>query len=278
MVKRKTSMSEIGLRNINGVNVVPLDGLWETLGSVETGEKLQRALEYSGCEFSDDDHSLVSEPVVALAGIGGIPVCKKEESDQVVGKRINDFVAGTRETMANSAAFSYLNAGEKSLPDLYETAIGLGHFSITHTVQANFLIAGISEGAELEINLQRDLVHLSKVTNARTKIQNKPPLVLSQPQHAKDFLELRNQTVRLADKLREDSSGDTLEFANSIFPVCKATLFMLSGDLSNLRKFTQLEDDEGKERELRDIAGRLKGQLILLWPEIMKKGVNNGTI
>jgi thymidylate synthase ThyX len=61
-----------------------------------------------------------------------------------------------------------------------------------------------------------------------------------------------------------------MELVNGLFPVNKATILMLSGDLSNFRRLVSLKDDKGKEQELRSVALGLYQQLGLVWPEIIK--------
>lgn len=263
-------MSRSGLRNINGINVLPLDGVWRYVGEVPADEKISSFLEYSGCGFHDSRRKFVAKHAIALAGIGGLPVAYEQDTDDEIRLRINDRLAESRLMMGSAAAFSYLNVGEKSIQQLYDAVTKLGHFSIAHAVQANFVIAGISEAAELELSLQRDIVHLSKLTNARTKVQNQPPIVVRDPKHLPVVQRLYEEVIRSTNELRTDGNGDTLELVNGLFPVNKATALMISGDLSGLRKLALLRDDNGKERELRDIADNLYGQLAILWPEIIK--------
>lgn len=259
-----------GLRVIEGINILPLDGLWQSLADVPAEDKLIKALEYSGCDFHDEEHRFVANHVISLSGIGGVPAANTAETDTDISKRLRITLSGTRELMGSSAAFSYLNSGEKDPIDLYDAVTKLGHLSIAHTVQTNFVIAGISEAAELELGLQRDLIHLSKVTNARTRVQNHPPIVVREEAHTQKISLLYDQINSVAEDLRTDANADTLEYVNGLFPVNKATILMLSGDLSNMRKVSSLRDDLGKERELREIADGLYTQLSLLWPEIMK--------
>lgn len=268
-------MPKSGLRNIDGVNILPLDGVWHHVGEVPADEKISSFLEYSGCDFHDDEHKFVGKHVVALAGIGGLPIAYERDTDDEIRQRVDDRLTESRLMMGSAAAFSYLNVGEKSIEQLYDTVTKLGHFSIAHTVQANFVIAGISEAAELELSLQRDIVHLGKLTNARTKVQNRPPIVVRDPKHLPVVRRVYEEAIRSTEELRTDESGDTLELVNGLFPVNKATALMISGDLSNLRKLTLLRDDVGKERELRDIANGLYEQLAILWPEIIKGNKEN---
>lgn len=259
---------ESGVRMIDGVQVLPLDGLWETVGQVESSDKMRAALGYAGCTFYDEARNYVADSSVSLVGLGGAPIAHTSDNDEQISTRITQFTAGSRELMASSAAFSYLNNGEKTQEDLYNTVTNLGHFSIAHTVSLNILVAGISEGAEMELSLQRDLVHISKVTNARTTIQNDPPIVVRDAKYLDLARNVYETTTAAREEYGHTSNSDDAEIVNSMFPVNKATLLMISADVSNLRKLAALRNDRGKEQELRDIADRLNTQLSLLWPEI----------
>ncbi len=264
-------MSRVGLRNIDGVNVLPLDGVWHYVGGMPADEKIASFLEYSGCDFHDDERRFVDKHVIALAGIGGLPVAYEQDTNDEVRQRINDRLAESRLMMGSAAAFSYLNVGEKPIEHLYDVVVKLGHLSVAHTVQANFVIAGISEAAELELSLQRDIIHLSKLTNARTRVQNRPPIVVRNPRHLPAAQRVYEEAIRSTEELRTDGSGDTLELVNGLFPINKATALMISGSINNLRKLALLRDDRGKERELRDVTYSLYEQLTILWPEIVKE-------
>ncbi len=264
-------MRNSGLIRHEGRQLIALDGLWQSVNKAPTEEKLATALEYAGCEFHDEDRRFVQNYTVSLAGLGGVPVAHPGESAEVIGGRVDNFVLGSRAMMASSAAFSYLNNSEKPMDDLYETVTNLGHFSIAHTVSVNLLIAGITQATELELSLQRDLVHISKVTNTRTSIQNQPPMVVRDPTHLPEAHAAYRAVVKASQAIREiNSSPDALEVANGYFPLNKASILLISGDLSDLKKFTKLAEDTGKEVELREVAQQVSNQLSLAWPEIFK--------
>lgn len=264
-------MSRSGRRNINGIDVLPLDGAWSHINGVAADKKLTSFLEYAGCEFHDAAKNYVQGHTLSLVGIGGLPIAYEDEQDVEIKHRLENYLEASRQMMGSSAAFSYLNIGEKPLETLYEAVMKLGHFSVAHTVQANFVVAGISEAAELELSLQRDVIHLSKLTNARTKIQNNPPLVVRHKEHIPTIDRIYKLVSSATEELRTDEKGDTLETVNGLYPVNKATVLMMSGSLNNLRKVSLLKDDQGKEKELREVASNLHEQLSLLWPEMTNK-------
>lgn len=259
-----------GVRNVDGHTVLALDGLWSNATASRAEEKLSAVLEYAGCDFYDSHRQFVGNFTVSLAGLGGCPVANEIDSDQTIRNRITDFVAGSKTVMGSAAAFSYLNSGEKSIDTLYDRVTTLGHFSVAHTVQVSFVVAGITEATELELSLQRDIVHLSKLTNTRTKIQNSPPIAVRNRDDLADVKRICAEINKLRGHYGADVSSDTLEVINGFYPVNKATILMLSADLSNFRKLTRLQYDDGKERELRNVMGELHRQLLRLWPEIFK--------
>ncbi len=263
-------MSKPGIRNVNGHTVLPLDGLWSSIAGAPVEAKLSEALEFAGCEFYDEEKRFLGNFTVSLAGLGGVPVASEQDSDESIGDRIQNFVSGSRIIMGSAAAFSYLNSGEKPIDALYDQVTALGHFSVAHTVQTNFVLAGITQATELELSLQRDIVHVSKLTNARTKVQNMPPLAVRNRDDLPGARAIYEKIIELREMYGSDTSADTLEIINGFYPINKATILMLSGDISNLRKLTQLRDDKGKERELRDVADELHQQLLLLWPELFQ--------
>lgn len=260
-----------GMRVINGVATLPLDGLWRRVHDFPADQKLAEALEYSGCTFYDQDKQFVKESSVAITGLGGMCIAYEEESDNATASRMEAAIDSSRLMMASSAAFSYLNKSNMEIPDLYSKVIELGHFSVGHTVYVNFVMAGISEGVELELSLQRDIVHLSKLTNTRTSVQNNPPIVVSDQAQIPTISKLYEQIKTAVADLRTDNSGDELELLNGFYPVNKATIIMCSGNLSNLKKLTGLREDPGKEAEFKRVLTKLHYQLELLWPEYFKK-------
>ena len=260
--------SQSGLRLIDGVRVVPLDGLWGAVRRAPDESKMSAAIAYSGAEFYDEEQRFVAKSSVAIVGLGGSALASSLDSDEYIKDRMRTTVERSREMMATSASLSYLNSGEQAQDVLYRKVISLGHYSVAHTVSVNVMLAGISQAAELEISLQRDLLHISKVTNTRTKVQGNPPLVVQNPRYLEVAQRIAEVTSAAVEEGRSDYSPDELEALNGLFPVNKASIIMLTGDLSNFRKFAAIRADEGKEKEVRDVAAQVNDQLGLLWPEI----------
>lgn len=248
---------------------VSVEGLWHALKGVPEEDRLVHALRYLGCTFHDSDYRFVKKGIVALAGVGGVPVLHPGETMADAQNRLALFQSGAKKMMGASAAFSYLNSGDSSIEELFNAVITKEHFSIAHTTYINFILAGLTEGTELEFSLQRDLVHISKLTNTRTKTQKRPPIVIRNPNHIPIIRDLYEQISSFVeDQTKQDTQKDSLEVLNGYYPVNKATVLMLSGTLGNFRKLTALRNDLGKEREFREVLSGLHYELGILFPQI----------
>jgi hypothetical protein len=173
--------------------------------------------------------------------------------------------------MAYSGMMSYLNSGRLSVGEISAAMSAKGHGSVAHTVQVSVLVSGVTTAVENEFNSQRDLVHLSRVTVARTSIQSNPPIVVRDPM----MLDAYRRVAKVATAERSLLTGtgrDFQEFANQLFPVAKATAFIMTGTLRNLFKLTSAASDDGKEREFRGVLAKVD-QLLngLLGPETDKE-------
>jgi hypothetical protein len=274
-----------GIITAEGVNVTPLDSMWDAVAQVPARQRVREALDYTGVQFFDEDRNFVDADSmsVSLVALGGVMLAHMGDTELQVADRLRSGVAGSREVMGSSANFSYLSG--KSPEAAFQQVVDLGHFSVAHTVTANILVAGISEAAELELSLQRDLVHLSKLTNARTMVQDFPPIVVHDAADVPLIRPVYNAIVEAAVALRHAHPGkDGRELANTIFPTSKATLLMISGTLRNINKLTDFKDDDGKEYEFRNLARKIRSTMGVLWPEIFtgddqtadEQGTRNG--
>ncbi len=133
------------------------------------------------------------------------------------------------------------------------------------------LVAGVNINTEAEMNCQRDLVHLSRLTVARTAIQEEPAIVAPDQRSYEIAQIVYNATRSVLDATRpERPTRDDQEIRNAFYPVNKATAFMVSGTLRNVAKVTEFVDDEGKEREYRRVLGKIRATLQPIWPELFK--------
>lgn len=265
------------VRHIDGLAVISPDLFMDCLRDMPTNEKLVGALALAGCRSWDEEGRYIKDAEVALIGVGGVPFDERGLTDAEVQERIQHVVGRARTTMELSAAFSYLNSGNLEPGRLYERVVDLGHLSIAHTVTANILVAGTSVAAENEFNSQRDVVHASRLTVARTAVQERPPVLVE----TADKLDSARVVVEAVDQVAAAMSAPPLDASrqarmdfqerrNNLYPASKASLFMLSGSLRDYAKLVPQKDDPGKEKEYRTVLGKLQGQLGKLWPELFE--------
>lgn len=232
---------------------------FEAIAREPRANKLAAALGFAGCASWDDEGRYIRGPSVSLVGIGGVPI-----SPELLAL----YQDGGRNMMAASAGMSYLNSGNKPLDALYPSVIARGHHSIAHTTTANLLVAGVSSGVENEFNSQRDVVHLSRVTNARTGIQDRPPIVVP----SADLLPITRNIVEATDDalatLPAPTSLDEREERNLLYPSAKATLFLATASLRNFQKLVAQAHDDGKEKEYQTALSAINDCLSSLWPEL----------
>ena len=235
-------------------------------------------LDMSGVEWHSgagaEPKRFVAAPAVALSAVGGIPLTSTSAGQVSLVTSPSEPLTNetlfnaTTQMMAYSGMMSYLNSGHHDEESLYYHLVSRAELSFAHTVSLSFLVAGISTGVENEFNSQRDLVHLSRLTVARTAIQRDPPLVVP----AAEMLPAYQKAFEAAQAARKDMHGkgrDFEETANLVFPAAKATAFVMTGTLRNLIKLTEGIDDNGKEREYRDVLHRLRSALASVWPDLI---------
>ena len=210
---------------------------FEKIGTSDRADKLKVALAEAGCKAWDEEGRYIKSANVALAGIGGI----------AISRELLEVYCEQRKTLPGaSAGMSYLNPHGKSLDDLYETVVGHQHYSIAHTATANLLVAGVTVGVENEFNSQRDILHMSRVTVARTGIQERPPIVVS----SEELLEPTKKVVEYIDHITSDIAPTKLnqwESRNLLYPSSKATLFLATASLRNFQKLVSQRHETGKE-------------------------------
>jgi len=211
----------------------------------------------AGVQFYDTNLRFVSKPAVSIIGIGGLPIkiiagvptlCAQPITIENLQKDLM-VVPGA------SAAMSYMNPRNKSLTDLADIVIKKhAHYSILHTVYLNIAVFGISSAAEHELDCQRDLVHLSRITVARTKAQSRPSFVVLNPNHLQALAEIVDFVERKIAALPE---RDDLESTNNLYPSLKAHSVILSGTAKNFIKLSDQISDKGKEQEYRQILTQI---------------------
>lgn len=210
-------------------------------------EKLSYIYERMGGDFFDKEKRLIKGSKVALVGIGGLPISIKNDKIFILGNETNlsSIKKELYTTMGFSAGMSYLNPYNKTNNELADKTLSLGHNSIKHTIQLNILLVGISSGVEHEFSSQRDIVHLSRLTVAKTSAQKKPCLILRNPQFVNSYKKIIEET----DKITESITDKDWESINLLYPSAKASMVMLSGTLKNIEKLIDLKNSDGKEDE-----------------------------
>ena len=116
---------------------------------------------------------------------------------------------------------------------------------------------------ETELCCQRDLVHLSRVTVARTAAQDDPSFVVLDETHLSTLQEMRRHVLESLKPLT-----GSREARNTLFPASKATMVLITGSLRNYQKLTAARDDQGKEEEYRRMLTALTQLLNPLAPEL----------
>lgn len=279
MVEVESLRQEIQLDSGEVVPVLPIDQFVADLSAFSTPDRLGGSLQLMGCEFwdtDDDPNRYIKGAAVSLVSIGGLAVAKADETPDQIRDRLTSFSDSTHETMALSATMSYLNPGDKLPQELYDTVTRLGHFSIAHTVSVGVMVGGITTGVECEFDTQRDLVHLSRITVARTNLQTRPPIAVPEERllaATKQIVAATDAAVGVTRKQTESREAklDQHEAVNLLYPSSKATALFITGTLRNFGKLVDQRDDSGKEREYREALYSIRGALQPLWPELFNR-------
>ncbi len=231
------------------MTILDLSHLWNSIDQIPHDQKLSSFLKNGGVKFYDKACRFVKTPKVALVGIGGLGFEIKDDTLFLGGSPANLKTLGIKmkEMMGLTGAFSFMNPKSQSGSEMADICFTHGHYSICHSATVNLILLGYSVGVENELNSQRDLVHLGRITVARTKAQNKPPLVVLDESH----LDLYQRVVSYIDHEIEglDAKGDALESRNLIYPAAKATACLMTGSIRNIQKVLGSINDTGKEFE-----------------------------
>uniref|UniRef100_A0A7S3P8R9 Uncharacterized protein n=1 Tax=Amphora coffeiformis TaxID=265554 RepID=A0A7S3P8R9_9STRA len=265
---------------IDGITFADTKRIWRKVSCEKSLPiRLRRLHELVGVGFWDGPKGwLVKTPVVAICALGGMPITLDSNvpSGIVLANRplgMSDLRASWREGMGLASMPCYMNPGNKAPLDLWNVLVKHGHFSIAHTVSLSFFLAGFSCGVENELNSQRDVVHLARITVARTASQQQPPLVVQHAAIVPVMEYLRNQTQeRLQDAssaaIRDTSKADWYEASNLLWPAAKSHCAVLTGSLRGFQKLVSAISDEGKEAEYRNLLVLINQALHHLLPEM----------
>ena len=229
--------------------------------------RLAALLAGAGCEMHPEDGRFVMAPSAKLWAIGGLPA----RALMAKGISLEEAAGWTAETMGSAGAMSYLSLPGGSAGAAYEKILGeLGHCSAAHAASASIVVAGVSCAVENEFNSQRDLVHMARVTEARSSCQASPCLVVHEPiffELSRKALDAIEAIVAQAPSASEGvSKADAKEALHNLFPSSKATVFVLTGTLRNFQKLLAARGDPGKEKEFRRMLRLIHATLGSAWP------------
>lgn len=211
--------------------------------------------------------NILKGSVMGICSIGGFPIHLNEVGQLMIGKNeytITEIKDLLYETIGISSFMSYLNPKNKSLMEISNTTIKEQHYSVLHTINLSIFICGITSGVEHELSSQRDIVHLSRLTVAKTKAQSNPVLVLTDEKYIQFYEKILNATKDIL----VNSEINDMEIRNLLFPSAKASAVMLTGSLKNFMKLIKLKESGGKENELIEVLNKLEKLLIHLFPEL----------
>lgn len=254
---------------------IDLDAAMRDVASRPQEERLARLLRLAGCRFhGGHGDRLVSGASARLAAVGGLPVHALASA----GLGPAEVARLARSTMGLAGAMSYLSLPGGTPDSAFgAVAVGHGHGSVAHVASVSVLVAGVTCAVENEFNGQRDLVHLARVTEARTRVQSRPPVVVPDPSLADAYA----GALADADRRRE-AAGEALgsvagtrsglEMLNLLYPAGKATAFLLTGSLRGLQKVLAARHDPGREDEYRAVLGLVREPLAGLWPDLFPQG------
>lgn len=243
------------------VPCVDVPRLYEAITGVPHAQRLRTILRQAGCEFHDPDGRFVKTSRVLLAALGGIMIRVSDDGVPTVGRStLAEHVQDARKTMACAGMLSYLNPNDKDEETMWSQLVAThGVPSTAHIPQISVLVAGLSVKAELELCCQRDIVHLSRLTSARTAAQDDPPIRVEDERMLGFYQEM------LAN--RPKNPGVPREAFNSMMPLSKCSVLLISGGLKNMLKLAAMRHDTGKEAEVRDICGSVHAVITGLYPE-----------
>lgn len=262
---------------------------WGHAKDLPSETRLTALLERAGVQFHESgltphhpDYRFVRAPSASVVGVGGIPIDIDDEGRPGLYQmpRQPDFKSwlmdAQRQSMGFASAMTYLNPNDVGALELHARAVERGHFSVTHTASLTLLVAGFSVAVENELNGQRDLVHLSRLTVARTTAQTAPPLCVL---HSDDLEMYRDIHQRVGtwkvDGAFIGPAGEyavgrfaRLEAMNLVYPAAKATMVLLTGSLRSLQKLIYALDDYGREEEYKRVLREINSALFLIHPDL----------
>lgn len=220
-----------------------------------------------GGGFHDKEKTIMIGSSVAIVTLGSFPIELNKTGDlSFMGHDVSLAMVKHKlyQSVGMSSFMSYLNPKNKSLGAIAESTLELKHHSVLHQIQVGILLTGITIGVEHEFSTQRDIVHLSRLTVAKTSAQNNPCLVLSDPLHYEVYKEVLEST----NKILEKHDVKNTEIRNLVFPTAKASGILITGSLRNMMKLVSMKDSGGKESEFIEALLNIESALKSVFPEV----------
>lgn len=236
---------------------------------LKSHEKLAYMHSAIGGGFHDKEKTIMTGSMAAIVTLGSFPVeLNKEGNLSFFGNDISLAAVKYKlyQTVGLSSFMSYLNPKNKSLNAIAESTIELRHHSVLHQIQVGVMVTGLSIGVEHEFSTQRDIVHLSRLTVAKTSAQKSPCLVLRDANHYAAYQAVLESTQKILD---EHDIQDN-ETRNLLFPTAKASGLLITGSLRNLMKLVSLKDAGGKEDEFIAALVNIENTLKSVFPEVFQ--------
>jgi hypothetical protein len=262
---------------IEGVPCLDLARFWSSVRGVPPAKRLRVLLAEAGVTFHDTERDMVRAPAASLVAVGGLPLRRLDEGwsigslspDRELITRVRE---AQRQAMGHAAAMTYLNPRDTAPEVLLDAVLARGHGSVAHVASVTLLLAGLSTAVENELNGQRDLVHLARLTEARTAAQGDPPVCVLDARDVPLFRAVLDHTRATLSTLPGDdrTPADRHESRNLALPAAKATLVLITGSLRSLQKLVSAMDDEGRELEYRRCLTAINDALHPLHPSLFR--------
>jgi hypothetical protein len=245
--------------------------IFASLEGADSKDALSTFLDAAGARRHPADSDFVAAAGVRLIGVGGMPFVRAPDGGFALACAPDSSISaeGLRRSgnamIGYGGMMSYLNPQHRSAEDMFALLAERGETSAAHMISVNLLVAGVSVGVENEFNGQRDLIHLARITVARSLAQGNPPLVVRDASLLPAYRRILD-AVRAERSAMDGKGRDFQENANLLFPAAKATGFILSGTLRSFQKLFAGIDDLGKESEYRAVLSEGKRLLGSIWP------------
>jgi hypothetical protein len=276
------------IKTIDGVKFLDQAKLWNNLRDVPLERRTAAIIRAAGGESFDEEGYFIRRAGMGIINIGGFPYADNK-ADCAIPLNNADDLQNVRHqlqtAMGGAASWCYMNPASKPLNEMFDVVAANSEFSVAHTSSLTVLIAGASSLVENEFNSQRDIVHLARLTEARTKAQSDPSMLVLYPELLPHYQELREATKKIrAHAQTEMNSGDAsalpardkLEGLNAMYSGHKVTAFALTASLRNFQKLVSGLSDGGKEEEYRRLLFDLNDILHNFMPALFKPSQDYG--